>query len=1194
VTAEDIVFARDGVVVGRVDIGGALLTIEDRTLAPVRTWRVEDLALRANRISSRRDAVQGVATFRATVAGAAVSAWLTHMRLDPLELHATAIARNLDLALVRLYVPPAVPVHLERGVVNASVQVSHAVQDGTRLTGDVTVTGVEARGRGTAGPRVAAPSLRLTLADGRRHGDTSSIGRVELTGAGTVTDARAGGVRYEVERLRVAAEGLAWPVTGPARFELSAGLRDRSELDASGTAQLTAPPPDVAWTSEVTAQVKRLSLALLAAYVPAARGLAGRVSASLTGTVAYGGALTARVRGEARASRLSLTDGGRTLLGARRLQAAGIDVNWPERIDVGQVRIEQPEALVERDPRGAFPLVSAFAPAGPPAAVPSTEPSARRTAIAVGEVAIERGKVTLADALATPAVRLDVPRVDVTLRDVTWPATGAVRVRLDAVLPRRGSEGAEGTVAVEGTVAPESRTIDGRIVLKDARLGLLQPYLPFAARVRGRVDADVAIAGPLSPTPRVSVHGAAAVRRLRVADVERTVVTAEEIDAPAISAAWPERVTLDTLRVRRSWALIERDRQGGFLLRRLFGRRPSTAAPPAPSSSPSSPPGPPPEFLVRDAVFEEGAATVIDGVTTPPARFEIAGARLAVQDLAWPAVGPVKLEVRSPMPGGGTLDARGTLALEPLTLDARVVLDGVQLAPAQPYLPIEGRVQGRVTGDLGVKVALEPLAVQVAGQARLQAFRLNRGDLPVATVGRVDATGIDVDWPQHVAVETVTFRRPRLLVERDADGQFLLHRLVTPRWTAATGDRPGTGAAAPPAGRDPDVGGAPGAVTPPAPALRVGTFGLERASVRFVDQTTAPPYAEELSDVHVTFRDLTTTPGHRFSFTASGAVGGGSSFTAHGEAAAGPQPVVDLKVDLRDFAIPRANPYLDKFTSWTAMRGSMNASATYVLRGTRLDARHDLVVRNLAVARSGEADQVEDRLGLPLGFLIALMKDARGEIRVSVPVSGDVATRAFDFREAVWGAVRGLAIRLLALPFSRVGSLFVSEDSKLDAVTVNPVVFEPGTDRLAPSMDEHLDRVAAFLRNAPSVLPALVPIVTAADVDALKRETVLARLRAEGGADPLEAARREYRGRWPDRAVPDTLAALAAELATADPQPADALQDLSARRLEVVRQRLTRGGVEASRLSGRARRTALVETTGTGRVELELRPEMLR
>jgi hypothetical protein len=227
---------------------------------------------------------------------------------------------------------------------------------------------------------------------------------------------------------------------------------------------------------------------------------------------------------------------------------------------------------------------------------------------------------------------------------------------------------------------------------------------------------------------------------------------------------------------------------------------------------------------------------------------------------------------------------------------------------------------------------------------------------------------------------------------------------------------------------------------------------------------------------------------------------------------------------------------------------------------------------------------------LPLGFLIALMKDARGEIRLSIPVSGDVSTRAFDFREAVWGAVRNLAIRVLALPFSRVGSLFFTEDSKLDAVTVNPVVFEAGTDRLAPSMDEHLDRVAAFLRNAPSLAPALEPIVTAADVDALKRERVLARLRAGDGGDPVETARREYRARWPDRTVPATLESLAADLATAEPTPADALRDLTARRLEVVRQRLTRGGVEASRLSGRARRTALVEATGAGRVELDLRP----
>jgi hypothetical protein len=190
---------------------------------------------------------------------------------------------------------------------------------------------------------------------------------------------------------------------------------------------------------------------------------------------------------------------------------------------------------------------------------------------------------------------------------------------------------------------------------------------------------------------------------------------------------------------------------------------------------------------------------------------------------------------------------------------------------------------------------------------------------------------------------------------------------------------------------------------------------------------------------------------------------------------------------------------------------------------------------------------------LPLGFLVSLLKDARGEIRLSVPVSVDLSTGELDFQEAVWSAVRALAIRLLALPFSRVGSLFFSEDSKVEAVALAPVVFEPGTARLAPAMVGHLDRIAAFLRDAPAVKVRLAPIVIQADLDALKRERALAGLGEE--------------------------------------LPPDALRDLGARRLDVVRQGLAgRGGVDAGRLTGSSRRVPLVETAGSARVELDLRP----
>src|SRR5438093_819403 len=147
VTAEDIAFGGGALTAGRVALAGDRLTIEDRTTSPARTWAVQTLAVEASRLSSRRADVQGIASARATVAGASVSAWLAHVRLDPLEWSATAILRNLDLRLVQLYLPAVVPLQLDRGVVNASVQVDHDVAGGTRLTGDLTLTGMEARGR---------------------------------------------------------------------------------------------------------------------------------------------------------------------------------------------------------------------------------------------------------------------------------------------------------------------------------------------------------------------------------------------------------------------------------------------------------------------------------------------------------------------------------------------------------------------------------------------------------------------------------------------------------------------------------------------------------------------------------------------------------------------------------------------------------------------------------------------------------------------------------------------------------------------------------------------------------------------------------------------------------------------------------------------------------------------------------------
>jgi hypothetical protein len=1134
IAAEDIAFNQGAVTVGHVAVESDRLTLEERTATPVRTWVVQNLAAEAKGLSSRREALQGIATVRATVAGGTVSAWITHVRLDPLELHVTTILRNFDVAVLRLYLPWEAAVQPDRGVVDASFNLDQTVANGTRVAGDVTLTGVEARGRGTIGTlAIKASSLRATLTDARRQGTALRVGRIELTGSGSVTDTRAAAARVDIAQLRIASEGLTWPVRGPARVELSARFGDRGELDGNGTARLTAPLPAIAWAADVSLRFKAVDLTPLGTYVPAANGFGGRVRATLTANVAYASALTARVRGDVGGGRFALADGDRTLLSIRRIDATGLDVQWPERVAIEQLRLVQPYALVERDREGRFTLAARFASSPRSAVTSGAATGAERPAvpsIAVGQVIVEAGRATLVDGSGAVPARIELPRVALTVRDMTWPASKPAGIRLDVGLPQGGTMKAEGTVSA----APVS--VDVTLTVKDADLSPLQPYLGVRASVGARLDANLTVAGPVSPAPRLSVRGNVGLRNFVIGDGQEPVITVEQIAATGIDATWPEQVTVDRVRIRRSWARIERDRQGVFLLRALLERSRATAPPRETAPAPPAATGAT-IFRVREAILEQQAATIIDGITTPAARFDIAGARLAVQDFTWPSRGPLTLELIAPAPGGGRLNVSGTLDLEPVRLDARAVLDGVSLEPAQPYLPIEGRVTGKVTGELAVKIGLEPLSVKITGQTRLQGFRLSDGDRPVVTVGRVETAGIDIDWPRRIALQSVLLRRPRLLIERDAQGGIPLSRLITPHWAATA---PAASAR----------GGSPPARSTPAPAqpptIEIATFTLERASARFVDQTTTPPYAEELSDVNVAFTGVTTVPDRRMRFTANGAVGGGS-FKLVGEAASGKRPLLDLKVDLRDFVVPRANPYLNRFTAWTATRGSFSASAGYTLNGTQLDTRHDLVVRDLEVTRSGERDEVQRRLGLPFGFLVALLKDARGEIHLSVPVAGDVSKQEFDFEDTVWSAVRALALRLVAMPFSRVGSLFVSHDSKIEAVAITPVVFEAGTTELAPPMEAHLVEVAKFLRGSPELKLALEPILTQADVDALKK----------------------------DRAQ--------------TPLP-DAMRQLAAERLDVVRQALAAaGGVDAARLSGVAPRTPLVEAAGAARVELNLR-----
>jgi hypothetical protein len=439
--------------------------------------------------------------------------------------------------------------------------------------------------------------------------------------------------------------------------------------------------------------------------------------------------------------------------------------------------------------------------------------------------------------------------------------------------------------------------------------------------------------------------------------------------------------------------------------------------------------------------------------------------------------------------------------------------------------------------------------------------------------------GLEVDWPGRVSVDRLALTRPWLLLERDTAGSLGLRRLIVP---------------------SPAPGPAVTTNEPDALAVTVAHVSVADGGVRVVDRAVSPSFAVDVQPARLRVEGLSTQGGtpSRFDLTAN--VGAATELTLAGTIAAFGGPL-RLRVDgeLREFAVPRTNPYLLQQVGWKSTEGRLTTKLHCRIDGDALSARTDVRVSRLQLAKAASADESQRRIGLPLGVLTTLMKDRRGDITLSFPVGGRLSDPEFDVRETVWSALRSVAINAVTLPVSWIGRVQFTPDSRIEKIQVDPIPFEPGTATLTALGEARAVRVAAFLDQSPEVRMALTPGVGTSDLLELRRralDAVIERTARKGRLTRDEAIVRVYTEQRPGQPVPETPAAALSALLEEVELPISQRSELAAGRLDAVRAVVTRAGIDAARLpEGAAQRE-----NGESQVELEIldpetpRPSRLR
>ena len=746
-----------------------------------------------------------------------------------------------------------------------------------------------------------------------------------------------------------------------------------------------------------------------------------------------------------------------------------------------------------------------------------------------------RGDPSIVDGTVTPARRYDLRNVVVSLDNASHPTMTPARLLVTAALP------ANGTMRVSGNVELEPVTADLKVNLANVDLRLARPYIPASVPV-SIADGRVAVALSV-------LYGR-----------DGAVVANGDVDMTALSVVRQgERDPFLSLPALKT-TMVDARLQG--------------------------------ETVRVARVTVTGAPTVSDHSVSPPRELTLRSLAVHAADVTWPATRDTKLRVNAELPESGTLLVDGTAALATRTITARVTLKDAALAPYRAWLPISAPVAGRVSSALkvGARIADAP-TITAQGSAAASGITFDSGPDQPLRLENVAVTGIDVHWPSRATVERVTLTRPSVLVVRDKDGSFPLREMLTaPAASPAASPAFGTTTS--------------DSVPPPSPAARmaleIGEVVIDEGSARFVDRSTTPFYSEEISRLAVTVKNIRSESDARADVAVQGVVGVDGALQLAGQVA----PLadvfyLDLAGELTNISLARTNPYVRYYSGWVARTGSLTTKLHYRIVGDQLDASNDIEVQQINVVRAPTDDAGEaKRVGLPLGMIVAIVTDSRGDIKFSVPVTGKLSAPGFTFGGAIWAAVKNVLVNIAAAPFRAMGKLFgAGSGGGSDAepqLGIDPVIFQPGSAALTPAAQSQLQRVADFLRASPQVRLTIGSLVTAEDVASLKTQEVVARIqrvqREQRLADFSAAAAAVFVQARPEVPVPKSPDDIVAALREQEPAPRPAVEQLRTRRLEIARQALIQeAGIEPARVELAADAAEETSEHDGGRVEFNLK-----
>jgi hypothetical protein len=829
-------------------------------------------------------------------------------------------------------------------------------------------------------------------------------------------------------------------------------------------------------------------------------------------------------------------------------------------IDLHAISLHNPGVVIERLDPATYNLMQALRPADS-----SRQTGAGGFSFAIQRLTVDGGDIVFVDHTQDPVYELTLSSLDFTAGPIsTLPHAELTPTRFTA-----GVQVADGAIKFSGFTTLFGKTLETRVQaeISNVELARFSAYLPFGARLnlertalngeaqyvvssqQGKVNKNF-----LDATLRIGqvilspANGAQPIVRFSGASARNI-----HVDLLANSAS------IGTLALQDPYLKLRLDASG------LNLQQFAAAAAPSGSDGHRNREAGQLALVIQEVTASDGAVEFIDQTISPQADITIRSVGLSANEVSvLPefAAGAIKA---GGLVGEGSVNVTGNIDNDPVR--GQLVVTGEKL----PYEPLRGYIDqifdsAHSSGesvDGQITIAFEPgkhggdlattLSGNLAGHRMALRFADTQEPFLIADRLAVDLGTIRIDENVRFEIGGIGFTGAKLTVAREKDGSINLAQLwETPEQ------------AEPAASQKQESGGQT--------TVAIRALTVDQSAAVIVDHSVSPNYRATVSNLSGNVGPL--MPGReRAEIQFAGILGENAKLSVNGWLIPfSANSNMQLHATVQSYALPPLNPYATEYISHRIRQGEVTTEVDYTLKGDKLEATADIVLRDLRVGEK-TGDAFAERVGIPLELALALLRDVGGAIRLQVSINSETGPQ-LNIANLIWRAVKNGILRAVTAPFRLVGNI-LSLGGRIGGVRIDPVLFEPGTRELRDSGEKQIAELGNLLKKKPALELRLTGVVSKAELEGLKNRKFWEKIQSAPGADYEKALVSVYRELGGKTRLQTPLTPEAEELLEKFVMnrleiSGEEVEQLASERAQLVERELQARGIDPQRLSATA------------------------